>query len=190
MKTICPFCGSDALTETTGVFEMPVPENIPGGPIRIENATWEACGTCGEVMVPDPLGQAIAKVRYRRLGLLSPEEIRQIRQRTGLTAVEMAQILGAGDKSYTRWENGRSLQSKATDTLLRLVDQCPELFSDIDAQRDQNRQASLKEYFEGLSSVKGASRYAMAAHGDPLSQKACDALRGRLQELREVAKNP
>lgn len=176
------------MVEKTGTFEMPVPENVPGGPISIENASWEACESCQEEIIPDQLSKTIEKVRYKRLGLLSPAEIKQIRQRTGLSAIEMAQILGAGDKSYTRWENGRSMQSKATDTLLRLVDQYPELFADIDAQRDQNRQAVIKEYFEGLSSVKGSQSYAMAAHGDQLSQKACEVLQVRLRELHEAAR--
>ncbi len=67
-------------------------------------------------------GQWIGE-RWCRLGLLAPAAIRRVREKTGLSAVDMGLMLGVGEKSYTRWENGRSLQTKASDTLIRLITQ-------------------------------------------------------------------
>ena len=183
MRYSCPFCSQQTLDDKTGTFTMPVPPNIPGGDIEIADAHWQACTACGEEIIPDDLSNAIERLRYQRLGLLSPEQIKKVRAKTGLNAVEMSQIIGAGDKSYTRWENGRSIQNKATDTLIRLVDQHPELFADIDAQRSPDREPLIQRYFESLATLKGENQFAMAAHGEPLSTTACVAITNRLLEM-------
>jgi putative zinc finger/helix-turn-helix YgiT family protein len=183
MRYACPICGQQTLDDKTGTFVMAVPAGIPGGDIRIADANWQSCSSCGEQIIPDDLSKAIEQVRYRRSGLLSPDQIRQIRARTGLSAVEMAQILGAGDKSYTRWENGKSVQNKATDTLIRLIEQHPELFADINARRSPDRESLIQSYFQSLSTFKGSNHFAIAAHGEPLSSAACESIRQRLLEL-------
>jgi putative zinc finger/helix-turn-helix YgiT family protein len=183
----CPICAQKTLEDKVGTFVMAVPGNVPGGDIEVADAAWQTCSACGEDIIPDDLSRSIERVRYLRLGLLSPEQIRQVRAKTGLSAVEMSQIIGAGDKSYTRWENGKSIPNKATDTLIRLVDQHPELFADIDAQRSPDRGPLIENYFDSLSSLKGSNQFAMAAHGEPLSSCACESIRKRLLELHAAA---
>lgn len=187
MRHVCPFCTQRTLDDKTGTFVMSVPSNIPGGDFEVTDATWQACTYCGEEIIPDDLNKAVERIRYQRLGLLSPEQIKQVRAKTGLSAVEMSQIIGAGDKSYTRWESGRSIQNKATDTLLRLVDQHPELFADIDAQRSPDREPLIQQYFESLGTLKGENHFSIAAHGEPLSTTACVAIRNRLLEMLQHA---
>ncbi len=185
MKTTCPACGHDEREAQSGTWSMKVPPNIPGGVIEIEDAIWEHCHHCGEDFIGHELDQAITRVQYQRLGLLAPEQIRQIREKTGLSATEMSQLLNAGDKSYTRWENGKSIQNKMTDTLLRLMDQHPELIAEINARRNPERQSMVREYFENLGQFKGSNEFAVAAHGEPLSSKDCQLLRERLLCLAE-----
>lgn len=183
MKTTCPICGHDERETMHGIFSMEVPSNVPGGAIEIADATWEHCNACGEDFIADELSKAIERVQYHRLGLLSPEQIRQVREKTGLSAVEISQLLNAGDKSYTRWESGKSIHNKSTDTLIRLIDQHPELFAEINAQRDPKRQSVVKDYFANLGQFKGSNEFAMAAHGEPLSSAVCEQLRERLLKL-------
>lgn len=65
---------------------------------------------------------------YRKLNsLLLPEEIKSIREKYGVTQVEFAQILGLGDKTITRYENG-SLQDMAQNNLIKIVGRNPEEF--------------------------------------------------------------
>lgn len=52
-------------------------------------------------------------------GLLSPREIRSIREQLGLTQEELERRIRAGKKSVVRWESGRVRQSRANDLLLR-----------------------------------------------------------------------
>lgn len=183
MKTTCPICGQDERETKHGTYSMEVPASIPGGAIEIHDATWEHCNACGEDFIADDLNKAIARVQYHRLGLLSPEQIRQVREKTGLSAVEMSQLLNAGDKSYTRWESGKSIHNKSTDTLIRLIDQHPELFAEINAQRDPERHSVVQDYFSNLGQFKGGNEFALAAHGESLNSADCEQLRERLLKL-------
>lgn len=65
---------------------------------------------------------------YRKLNsFLLPEEIKSIREKYGVTQVEFAQILGLGNKTITRYENG-SLQNVAHNNLIKIVERNPEEF--------------------------------------------------------------
>jgi putative zinc finger/helix-turn-helix YgiT family protein len=187
----CPLCGEATLQNMHGEFRFEPPPNIPGGTIVIPNASWRHCSACGENIIPHELDQAVDRERYRRLGLLAPAEIRRVREKTGLSAVDMSHLLGVGEKTYTRWENGRSLQTKASDTLIRLIDKNPEMFALLDAEREPGREAFISLYFGELESLKGANRLAMAAHGGDMSTEAWEAVRKCLSALQRnrVAKS-
>jgi putative zinc finger/helix-turn-helix YgiT family protein len=149
----------------------------------IPNTAWDACTSCGEEILPDELTKAIETEQYRRLGLLTPSEIRQVRQKTGLSAVDLANLLGVGEKSYTRWENGRSMQNRSNDTLIRFLDKNAEAFVIVDAERKPNRDRLLAKYVSDLRSLKGRQQYAMAAHGGDLGVANTESLRKRLREI-------
>ncbi len=179
----CPLCGNRSLEHKHGEYRFEPPQNIPGGTMIIADATWDACASCGEEILPDELTKAIEAEQYRRLGLLSPSEIRQVRQKTGLSAVDMANLLGVGEKSYTRWENGRSIQNKSNDTLIRLLDRNADVFVIVDAERRSDRDKLLSQYVSGLRTLKGQHQYAMAAHGGDLGVANTESLRRRLREI-------
>lgn len=185
VAAICPLCGETALVEKRGEFRFEPPPNIPGGSIVVPDAVWRQCESCGERIIPHELDQALDRERYRRLGLLYPEQIRQVRAKTGLSAVDMSHLLGVGEKTYTRWENGRSLQTKASDTLIRLIDQHAELFVLVDAERNPNRQVMIADYVRDLERLKADNPYAMAAHGGDLSRIARRAVSLRLREIHD-----
>jgi putative zinc finger/helix-turn-helix YgiT family protein len=179
----CPICGNETLEQKQGEYRFEPPANVPGGTMSIANATWAACSSCGEEILPDELTEAIEAEQYRRLGLLSPANIRQVREKTGLSAVEMAHLLGVGEKSFTRWENGRSIQNKSNDTLIRLLDKNAAAFVIVDAERKPDRERLLSKYVSDLRSLKGQKQFAMAAHGGDIGVANTEALRKRLQAL-------
>jgi putative zinc finger/helix-turn-helix YgiT family protein len=79
------------------------------------------CRTCGEAAVDETFGDPTLKLyeEYRRRhGLLSPQEIRAIRQRYDLSQEAFALLLGTSPATLARYEGG-SLQDKAYDHLLR-----------------------------------------------------------------------
>jgi putative zinc finger/helix-turn-helix YgiT family protein len=180
----CPLCGEATLLEMRGDFRFSPPENIPGGPMVIPGARWRHCESCGESILPDELTRALDRERCRRLGLLTPDQIREVREKTGLSAVDMSHLLGIGEKTYTRWENGRSLQTKASDTLIRLIDRNVEMFTLVDAERSPDREALVSRYFDNLGRLEGGNPLAMAAHGSDMSTEAWEAIRRCLAAIR------
>lgn len=183
MKEECPLCGETAWVDRRGDFVFDLPPNFPVSRIVIEDAEWEECEACEEQLLRPVLQRRLEAERYRLLGLLLPEQIRAVRKRLGLTQVEMARFLSVGDKTYTRWESGRSLQSKSMDSLIRFADAHPELFEELHAERDPSRKELVKEYVAQLPTLKGENELAMAAHGELPGNETVHSIRRRLQEM-------
>ena len=189
MAKKCPICGNISLEEHSGEYRFDTPPNIPGGTIVIQSAIWEECDSCGEQILSLELEHAIEKERYHRLGLLTPERIKEIRNCAGLTQTDMAQFLGVGEKAFTRWESGKSLQNKSNDNLLRLVERSPELFLQLDAERSPERGKIVSDYIKSLGNLKGKNKLAMAAHGGELDQTIVTKLREHLQQIIDLKRN-
>lgn len=68
--------------------------------------------------------EAMAKmdqVKARYMGLLLPEEIKQLRESMGVTQKKMSELLQIGAKSYTRWETGKERPSRSMNLFLRAI---------------------------------------------------------------------
>lgn len=66
-------------------------------------------------------GDALAKldrVKARYEGIMLPDDIRQLRERFGLTQTEISNALGLGGKTWTRWETGRERPSRSMNNML------------------------------------------------------------------------
>jgi putative zinc finger/helix-turn-helix YgiT family protein len=83
-------------------------------PVRIDPQT-------GEELLTEEAVELIETTKARYMGLLLPDEIKALRRRFGLTQKQMAELLQAGEKSYTRWENGNARPSRMVNLLLRLL---------------------------------------------------------------------
>lgn len=59
------------------------------------------------------------QIKARYMGLMLPDEIRQMRIKEGLTQKEMSELLQIGEKTFTRWESGRERPSRSMNLLLR-----------------------------------------------------------------------
>ena len=108
----CAICGNDELIEEHGTFVFAWPPGFAQESSQFADATWSECPRCDEQVLPPELIARIEAERYRLEGLLSPTEVREARTRVGLYQLEMARLLGVGDKTYTRWELGLSAQTK------------------------------------------------------------------------------
>ena len=127
MARPCPFCGRGSLEARTGQYKFVPPAEIPGGPMVVLEASWEECTECGERLLSPALCRALDEERYKRLGLLSPQQIKAVRENAGLSRAAMASRLGVGEKTYARWESGSSMHNKSSDNLIRLLDKRPRL---------------------------------------------------------------
>lgn len=119
-KMYCPKCGS--FQETC---EVTAEQTLP---VRGENITVSGtvlhCSVCEEALVSEEHDSATLEKAYalfrERHGLLTPQEIRSIREGYGLSQRALARWLGCGDVTIHRYENG-ALQDAAHDRLLRLI---------------------------------------------------------------------
>lgn len=101
-------------------FQLPIP--ILDGDGIAETVTIDVQvqldpETGEEVLTPESV-ELIEKTQARHMGLMSPEDIKDLRSRLDLTQEEMSRLLQLGAKSYTRWESGRARPSRSLNILL------------------------------------------------------------------------
>lgn len=135
MKNICPSC-----EERTDLKYVKTTEEIIVKNEKINvPVEYYKCLKCGsEFEDPnskhDPLFLAYKEYR-RRYGMMQPEEIRDLRQRYGLTQKELCKLLGWGEVTLSRYENG-ALQDDTHNTILQMVKNPQNLLNLIELQGD------------------------------------------------------
>lgn len=116
----CPTCYFEQTTmviqkeETLQVKDREITLTVP---VRV-------CKICNEEIYDKDLDSKTLQMfysEYRRLeGLLQPEEIKNIRLKYHLSQASLAKMLGFGEKTITRYENG-AIQDASHDLLIRQV---------------------------------------------------------------------
>ena len=97
---------------------------VRGKPIEVE-ADVLVCSTCGQAVFDEKRDERTLPAAYdvyrARKGLLKPGEIRQLRERYGLSQRSLARLLGWGLVTVQRYERG-ALQDKSHNDLLRVLE--------------------------------------------------------------------
>jgi HTH-type transcriptional regulator/antitoxin MqsA len=136
---ICPICGKGPLKKE--VIEETF--SYKGETITIPNYVVYKCDLCKETIVDKGTLKSSAKLlknfKCKVDGLLTGEEIREIRKKVGFTQEQMSEILGGGLKSFARYEAGKICQSKAMDNLLRILDRFPQVVHFIQGTSDRSK---------------------------------------------------
>lgn len=87
------------------------------------------CPRCGETLLSyDEAGvfeRRAIEIYREKYDLLSEQEMREIRERLGLTQTKLAQLLHLGGNTVSRWESGRNVQSASLDMMLRMLRDVP-----------------------------------------------------------------
>ena len=112
---ICPRCEGPA---TTSIED----DTVEFGDIEIAfTMPVRACSNC-DIQFVDNVGARIeTEAIYRYHGLLTPWEIRSLRERRSLSRAAFAEITGLGEATIKRWERGAIAQNRANDRYLRLL---------------------------------------------------------------------
>jgi DNA-binding transcriptional regulator YiaG len=138
-------------------FQVQIP-NLDGDGIAervpIEVEVYADPETGEDVLTLESLA-LVERTQARHMGLMSPEEINELRRRLAVTQQEISKLLQVGEKTYTRWENGRSRPSRSMNLLLcALRDGCISV-NYLRLRRDPN----LKEFwFARIPDPKDAFR--------------------------------
>lgn len=131
---ICLECDGAAVQERVA----DVTHKIKGREIVLRNERHLYCPDCGSITYVDDMleeSQKAIAAELRRLdGLLTPDELRAIRLKYGLTQAEMERVLTTGPKTWVRWERGKVVHSAAVDRLLRQIAKNPMLMRDLMAE--------------------------------------------------------
>ncbi len=127
----CPVCGSGTLHREVINEEF----EYKSCSITIPHYVVYRCSTCGEGVVDKSSlkesGKLLKDFQREVDGLLAGGEIKRIRTKLGLSQSQMAEILGGGAKAFARYEAGSICQSKAMDSLLRILDAYPNVIDVI-----------------------------------------------------------
>lgn len=79
------------------------------------------CRDCSFEWFDDTAERLRHEAICRHLGVLSPSEIRAIREQRGWSQAKFAELTGLGKASLSRWESGQLIQNAGYDKLLRLL---------------------------------------------------------------------
>jgi putative zinc finger/helix-turn-helix YgiT family protein len=79
------------------------------------------CDKCGHAYTDGEAEDLRHEVVCRHLGVLSPTQIRGVREKYGMSQSDFAKATGFGLASVKRWETGALIQNQSADRLLRLL---------------------------------------------------------------------
>ncbi len=151
---MCPICG----VGTIKVERKPETFEYKGKTLTLELTVY-SCDVCGEDFFDDEemrKHQKTIKDFQRRVdGLLTSEEIKQIREKYGLSQRELARILGVAEKSIAKYEAGFVAQSKAMDNLLRIIREFPEVLEFLKKPKKKIKTLAKVIDFEKYKAEKG-----------------------------------
>lgn len=130
-KARCDVCG--AIGVETELMRDPFIYGSGVNAVELTADVWvHTCSACGDSYTDDEADVAYDEAVCRHLGILTPAEIRAMREEYGLTRAEFADLTGFGKATLGRWERGEVTQNRSADRYLRLL-QDPEVMRRLQA---------------------------------------------------------
>jgi HTH-type transcriptional regulator/antitoxin MqsA len=108
--------------------------------VTVDMPGWYSDGSDDGVHTPEDMkvsDRALRQLKVQADNLLSPEEIRRIRTKLGLTQRGAGNALGGGPNAFQKYESGEILPSRAISNFLRVLDRHPEDMEVISAPREE-----------------------------------------------------
>lgn len=129
----------------------------------------------GEIYLDADAIALLDKAKARHLGVLSPQELATMRRRFGLKQKELSELLQIGEKTWSRWENGRERPSRSLNLLLLALYE-----GKIDLAYLRNKQVSKKDpvpnpVFESFTQEQVMSGYYLWDYGVQIPIQSLEA---------------
>ena len=117
----CPQCGeTGAVTTSPHLHTFRYGSGESAVDLTVE-LPLRRCSSCEFEFLDDEAECLEHEAICAHLGVLSPKEIRGIREAYDLSRNEFVQVTGLGEATLNRWENGIKIQTLANDRYLRLL---------------------------------------------------------------------
>src|SRR4030042_1533641 len=116
----CPECGSSKLTSSKEEYRFPYGK----GTEAVELSAMvevEKCGDCGFSCMGPSAERACHEAICEHLGVMTPIQIKGLRDYYGLTQADFSKITGLGEATLSRWERGIVIQNKAYDNYMYIL---------------------------------------------------------------------
>ena len=116
----CGKCGEKKMHLATVPYATTIEHDGRAYRVGIAALTVPQCSNCQSITIDNDADQQISAAFRREARLLAPEEIRQGREKLGLTQKQFANLLGVGEATVSRWETGAQIQQRAMDRFIRV----------------------------------------------------------------------
>ena len=116
----CGKCGQKAMQLATVPYATTIEHDGWAYRVEIPALSVPRCGNCKAISIDDEADQQISAAFRREARLLTPEEIRQGREKLELTQKQFASLLRVGEATVSRWETGAQIQQRAMDRFIRV----------------------------------------------------------------------
>ena len=116
----CPSCGSKKVSSSTEVEHFKYGDKESEVTLAAQ-VSVHLCAECGSKFTLEDASELRHEAVCRHLGILTPTEVRAVRERYALSQAEFSEISKIGKASLARWENGLLFQTLANDNLLYLL---------------------------------------------------------------------
>lgn len=137
MTTKCPSCEASTVTSCTQIDKFQYGRGHDAVVLETVIPLY-SCATCGFTFTDHAAERVRQAAVCRHLGLLTPQEIVDLRKGLGLTRDALAKGTGVGIASLARWESGETVQNRSIDNLLFLL-QFPENLGRLQQRGDVER---------------------------------------------------
>lgn len=111
-------CDNPSISENT--ITQVVPYGTEGKTVNVQVPVVR-CTNCNFSFTDERAAKARHAAVCQASGLLTPEQVKEVRLNLGMTRKEFSDAFGIPPASMERWENGRLMQNRSMDTLLRAL---------------------------------------------------------------------
>ena len=126
-KIFCIHCDKENEYYTKEVTKIVMVRGV-SCEVKIKECYCCGCNSSVFVYLIEKENQRIIfDVYKKKMGLMTAQEIIDLRKKYGLSQKRLAQLIYCGEKNIARYENG-AIQDKSINLLLKMVDLNPEYF--------------------------------------------------------------
>ncbi len=119
-RLICPDCGSSNIKTCQKDYIFPYGSG--GNKVElVANVPVRTCSDCGFSFLDSAAEDICHKAVCQHLGVMTPSQIKDLRNLYGLTQAQFSEITKLGEATLSRWERGILIQNQAYDNYLYLL---------------------------------------------------------------------